>query len=134
MLTTSPVRTIGAPSRTTVVSGGRALGTLFAGVPLTDRTLLVRRAGLTEGDTLVVVQHGSVVSGPRKLAQARLIPPAGVRTLHVGGKGYRALATSPQRDSTAMSLAVISPQSRIDAAVSDARTIACCSACSARSS
>ena len=120
-LTTTPVRTIGAPSQITVVSGGRALGTLLAGVPLTDRTTLVRRAGLVDGDTLVVVQHGTVVSGPSRLARASLTPPVGApHTLHVAGTGYRALATSPRPVSTGMSLAVISPQSRIDAAVSDA--------------
>jgi diguanylate cyclase (GGDEF)-like protein len=120
VLTTTPVRTIGAPSQTTVESGGRALGALLAGVPLADRTALVRRAGLAGGDTLVIVQHGAVVSGPSRLAHVRLTPPAHVRTLHLAGSGYRVLATSPQRGSAATSLAVISPQSRIDAAVSDA--------------
>jgi diguanylate cyclase (GGDEF)-like protein len=115
-LTTSPVRTIGAPSQTTVVAGGHTLGTLFAGVPVSDRLTLVHRAGLADGDTLVVVQHGTVVSGPSRLGRARLSAPVGApRTLRVAGTGYRVLGTSPRPTGT--SLTVISPQSKIDASV-----------------
>jgi diguanylate cyclase (GGDEF)-like protein len=116
-LATPPVKTIGAPSQFTVYSAsGRELGTLFAGVPLTDRPTLGQRAGIRD-DTLLVVQQSVVASGPRTLVGASLPPPLLPRTLHVAGTAYRALATSPQSGPKATSLAIISPQSKIDNAV-----------------
>jgi diguanylate cyclase (GGDEF)-like protein len=116
-LKTPAVETIGAPSQFTVVVAGRDLGTLFAGVPLTDRLTLARRAGLTNPDALLVVQRGIVVSGPKELTRASLAPPEHVQTLRLAGTGYRALATSPQSGPQATSFAVVSPQSRIDSSV-----------------
>src|SRR5213078_1897877 len=77
-------------------------------------------AGLRDGDRLVVVQHGIVTSGPSALVGESLPPPLAPRTLHVAGTGYRALATSAQSGQRATSLAIVSPQSRIDDAVGDA--------------
>ena len=119
-LTTAPVKTIGAPSQFTVVVGSRELGALFAGVSLADRSSLGQRAGLREGDRLLVVQNGVVSAGPSALVGERLPPPVAPRTLHVGGTSYRALATAPQSGPRATSLAIVSPQSRINNAVGDA--------------
>ena len=103
-LATAPVKTIGAPSQFTVVVGSRELGTLFAGVSLADRSSLGQRAGLRDGDRLLVVQHGVVAAGPSALVGERLPPPVAPRTLHVGGTSYRALATTPQSGPRATSL------------------------------
>jgi diguanylate cyclase (GGDEF)-like protein len=116
-LTTTPVKTIGAPSQVTVFVGRRELGTLFAGVSLADRSSLGRRAGLRDGDRLLVVQHGIVAAGPNALVRESLPPPVDPRTLHVAGTSYRALATTPQSGPRATSLAIVTPQSQINNAV-----------------
>jgi diguanylate cyclase (GGDEF)-like protein len=116
ILTTGPVRTIGAPTRFTVFVGNRALGVVLAGVPTSARGNLVSRAGLAEGDVLAVVQGGRVVSGPARFRGAQLTPPQRVQTIRLAGTRYRALGTKPLGpDST--SLAVLARQKGIEHAI-----------------
>jgi diguanylate cyclase (GGDEF)-like protein len=117
VLTTGPVKTIGTPTRYAVVTSTKALGSLVAGVPLTARHVL--DGLLSDNDTLVVLEHDTVVSGPKRLAGAQMIPSTTAQTIHVDGSSYRALATQPQ-GARATALAVLSPQAGIDNAVGSA--------------
>src|SRR6266542_1732370 len=96
LLTTVPARTIGPTTEVAVASPRRILGTLVAGVPLNPHSLasLRSRAGLSGGDTLVVVDHGVVVGGSPELRGERLPTALRARTVTVAGKRYRTLATS----------------------------------------
>jgi diguanylate cyclase (GGDEF)-like protein len=122
VLTTGPKRTVGPATEVDVRGPNGVLGTLVAGVPPTTRSMasLSKRAGLTSGDTLVLVEDGIVAAGPRKLRGQRLAPPPRPRTVTVGDDSYRTLATSPQKEKGPSALAVLSPQSQIDGAVADA--------------
>jgi diguanylate cyclase (GGDEF)-like protein len=119
VLTSPPLQTIGPPSQVAVqADNGATLGTLLAGVP--KSSLRRFRAGINPRDTLLVVQNGRVVAGPAGLRGKRFAPPARGRGLSVGGKGYRALAGSPQTHHPETKFAVLAPQSKIDATVSSA--------------
>jgi diguanylate cyclase (GGDEF)-like protein len=119
MLSIGPAKTIGPSSKFTVVGSKGLLGTLVAGVPLNSSSLARLRAssGLSRGDLLVVLERGRIAAGPTALVGRSLSAPSSARTLPVGGHRYRTLAASPQRASET-ALALLSPQSRIDNAVS----------------
>ena len=121
-LSLGPARALGPVSRISVEIADKVLGTLVAGVPLSPRVLrnLSHRSGLDSGDTLVFVQRGSIALGPRSLEGEPLTSPLKPRTLRVGDDHYRALAASPQRGRQDPALALLTPQSRIDGAVSAA--------------
>jgi diguanylate cyclase (GGDEF)-like protein len=118
-LTVGPSRTIGASSAVAVKGSEGMLGTLVAGVPLSADVLsgLRRRSGLDPGDTLVVVESGSIAAGPATLVGKPLAPPLRPHTLPAGDARYRALAASPQRERQQTALALLTPQSEIDHAV-----------------
>jgi diguanylate cyclase (GGDEF)-like protein len=119
MLSIGPAKTIGPSSKFTVVGSRGLLGTLLAGVPLNSSSLARLRAssGLSRSDLLVVLERGRIAAGPTALVGRSLSAPSSARTLPVGGHRYRTLAASPQRASET-ALALLSPQSRIDNAVS----------------
>ena len=119
MLTIGPAKTIGASSKFTVLGSRGLLGTLVAGVPLNSSSLARLRAssGLSRGDLLVVLERGRIAAGPTTLVGRSLSAPSSARTLPVAGHRYRTLAASPQRASET-ALALLSPQSHIDNAVS----------------
>jgi len=119
MLTIGPAKTIGPSSKFKVLSSRGLLGTLAAGVPLNSSSLARLRAssGLSRGDLLVVLERGRIAAGPAALVGRSLSAPSSARTLPVGDHRYRTLAASPQRASET-ALALLSPQSRIDNAVS----------------
>ena len=117
-LTVGPAKTIGPPSQFAVTgAGGKVLGTLVAGVPLSDATvsMLHDRVDLASTDRLVVVVNGTVAAGPAGLVGNRLAPPLRTRTVVVNGKRYRALATS-----RGVALALLASQHGIDDAVTSA--------------
>jgi diguanylate cyclase (GGDEF)-like protein len=120
-LSIGPARMIGPASRFAVVGAKGTLGTLVAGVPLRADSLarLSRRSGLTGNDTLVVVAMGRIAAGPSRLRGDAIGTHSRATTLAVGGDNYRTLAASP-RSSAGSALALLTPQHRIDAAVSDA--------------
>jgi diguanylate cyclase (GGDEF)-like protein len=119
LLSIGPAKTIGPSSKFTVVGSRGLLGTLLAGVPLNSSSLARLRAssGLSRSDLLVVLERGRIAAGPTGLVGRSLSAPSSARTLPVGGHRYRTLAASPQRASET-ALALLSPQSRIDNAVS----------------
>jgi diguanylate cyclase (GGDEF)-like protein len=118
-----PAKMIG-PSTAVAVAGrsGGLLGTLIAGVPMSPRMLadLRHRSGLDSGDTLVVVEGGSIAARRSELEGKRLVPPLRPRTLEVGHSRYRVLAAGPQRGRQDTALALLAPQSEIDEAVAAA--------------
>jgi diguanylate cyclase (GGDEF)-like protein len=118
-LSIGPAKTIGPNSKFTVVGSTGLLGTLVAGVPLNSSSLarLRESSGLSGSDLLVVLERGRIAAGPTALVGRSLSAPSSARTLPVGGHRYRTLAASPQRASET-ALALLSPQSRIDNAVS----------------
>jgi diguanylate cyclase (GGDEF)-like protein len=121
-LTLGPRETIGPGSEVAVVSSKGLLGTLVAGVPLSSSSVsrLREHSGLSDNDLLVVLRRGRVAVGPASLLGRPLSAPSQAQTLPVGGDRYRTLAASPQRSSSRTALALLSPQSRIDDAVSSA--------------
>jgi diguanylate cyclase (GGDEF)-like protein len=121
-LTLGPARTISTGSRFRVTApDGRTLGTLSAGVSLSKDTVsnLSNLAGL-DADKLVIVVDGKVAAGPAELRGDPVAPPLRPRALKVGDTKYRILATGPQQEQGAVSLALISPQHGIDQKVSSA--------------
>jgi two-component system, cell cycle response regulator len=121
-LVLGPSRALGPVSRVAVAGPDGVLGTLVAGIPLSPRVLsgLSHRSGLDPGDTLVFVSGGSIALGPRSLKGEPLASPLKPRTLSVGDGHFRALAAGPQRGQPDPALALLTPQSRIDDAVSAA--------------
>jgi diguanylate cyclase (GGDEF)-like protein len=121
-LTLGPPKTIGPTSDVQVVGSNGLLGTLVSGVPLSSRSLtrLGNRAGLSPGDLLVVVESGRIAAGPSDLRNLRLSAPARARTLDVGGDHYRTLAAGAQPGASAVALALLSPQAKIDHEVASA--------------
>jgi diguanylate cyclase (GGDEF)-like protein len=116
-VTLGPARTIGKPTEVGVADHGRTLGTLFAGVPLDEKTLegIGLRAGL-EDDQLVVVKEGRVVAGPASVRGQPMTVPGSAETLKVGTQQYRVLANK----TSDTSLVLLSPQAQIDKAVATA--------------
>src|SRR5437763_624562 len=119
VLTAGPAETIGPAKVVQVIGPSGRLGTLTAGVPLSAASVasLRDRAGI-RADPLVVAQGGLVRVGPPRIRGGRLTPAAHVRTLEVAGSRYRVLASSLEGGPA--SLGLLSPQAKIDSAVSAA--------------
>ena len=109
---------LAAERQVAVLGPGGLLGVVIAAVPLDERLLarLRARSGLEAGDELVLLRGGRVVAGPLRLrgpVDARAGAPS---TVEIDGERYRALVANTLREEPAATLAVVSPQSRIDAA------------------
>jgi diguanylate cyclase (GGDEF)-like protein len=109
--------------RVIVLGPDGPLGTVIGAVPL-DQSLLLRlraRSGLEEVDDVVVVRNGRIVAGPGFLS-GRVDAPAGrTTTIAIAGDRYRALLGEGLPEEAGTALAVLSPQSVIDAANDRAR-------------
>jgi len=122
-LTLGPQQTIGRASRIVVTArDGRPLGTLIFGVPLSERSVaaLSKSSGLSTQDTLVALLNGKVAAGPPRFAGQEVTSGLRARTVRVAGAKYRTLGTSPEQEPGGVTLALLSPQHGIDAAVSSA--------------
>ena len=119
-LTLGPTRTIERASQYRVTTGdGLVLGSLFAGIPLSNKT--TARFGHRLGkDDLVVVVNGRVAAGPPALAGRSLTPPGRPQTMTVGGDRFRVVATGPEKESSGVALALLAPQNGIDTQVGSA--------------
>jgi diguanylate cyclase (GGDEF)-like protein len=94
------------------------LGVVIAAVPL-DRALLARlraRSGLDARDEIVLLRNGRIVAGPPALRGRVDVSAGEPRTTEIGGERYRTLVASTLDEEPRATLAVLSPQSRIDAA------------------
>jgi diguanylate cyclase (GGDEF)-like protein len=98
--------------------GGRLVGKVIASVPL-DGALtssLHASSGLDSADSVLVLQGGRVVAGPPELIGARGTWEPSSSTLTLDGKRYRGLASGPLPERRDAAIAVVTPQSTIDAA------------------
>jgi diguanylate cyclase (GGDEF)-like protein len=111
---------IATGSRVLINNGGRTIGTLVSGVPLTPDALAeLRDQSGIDSDELVVLQKGHVAAGPAALRGAALTAPAHATTLELNGTRYRTLVSSQQSSDTP-ALALLAPQDSIDDAVASA--------------
>jgi diguanylate cyclase (GGDEF)-like protein len=107
-------------SATVVTRSGRLVGRVIASVPLDSSlaALLASRAGLESVDHVVVLSDGTVVAGPPELTGTLAHWTGRSQTVDLGGKGFRGVASTPLAEvrHAHASLAVVTPQSAIDAA------------------
>jgi diguanylate cyclase (GGDEF)-like protein len=96
--------------------GGRVV--IVASVPF-DQTLVNRledRSGLDDDEHVLLVEDQHIVAGPPGLRGAFTVPPGKTHATTLGGKRYRTLVAAMLNEQAAATIAVISPQTRIDAA------------------
>ena len=108
---------LAATREVAVVGPAGSRGLVIASVPL-NRALverLERRSGLEDSDHVILLQNGRIVAGPigisGRLERAARRPT----TVTLAGKRYRALAAGTLQEQPSATLAVVSPQSKIDA-------------------
>jgi diguanylate cyclase (GGDEF)-like protein len=108
---------LAATREVAVVGPAGSRGLVIASVPL-NRALVGRlehRSGLDDSDHVVLLQNGRIVAGPIGIS-GRLETPSGrPTTVKLAGTRYRALAAGTLQEQPSATLAVISPQSKIDA-------------------
>jgi diguanylate cyclase (GGDEF)-like protein len=110
-----------AAERSVTVAGARqALGRVIGMVPVT-RALsdhLEVHSGLGEHQRLIFLRGGRPVDAEQ--TESVDVPSGRPRTVKVGSKRYRLLASQPLPAPTGVRLAILTPQSRIDSAVTAA--------------
>ena len=108
---------LAATREVAVVGPAGSRGLVIASVPL-NRALvgrLERRSGLEDSDHVVLLKNGRIVAGPFGVS-GRLETPSGrPTTVTLAGTRYRVLAAGTLQEQPSATLAVISPQSQIDA-------------------
>jgi len=109
---------LAAERRADVVGRKGLLGSVVAWVPLGSQFLqqLRTRSGLKPSDAIVLLRHGRIVAGPPSLRGSVTVPPGIMRTVSIGHVRYRALVAGGLRESPSSTFAVLSLQSKIDAA------------------
>jgi diguanylate cyclase (GGDEF)-like protein len=108
---------LAATREVAVVGPAGSRGLVIASVPL-NRALvgrLERRSGLEESDHVVLLQNGRIVAGPIGISGRLQTPSGRPTTVKLAGTRYRALAAGTLQEQPSATLAVISPQSKIDA-------------------
>jgi diguanylate cyclase (GGDEF)-like protein len=111
---------LAAERSVTVAGPRRALGRVIGTVPVT-RALsdhLEVHSGLGEHQRLIFLRGGRPVDAPQTESVA--VPSGKPRTVEVGSKRYRLLASQPLPAPIGVRLAILTPQSRIDSAVTAA--------------
>jgi diguanylate cyclase (GGDEF)-like protein len=117
-----PPKSIGKPTQIMVAHDGRTLGTLFAGVPISEKTLqsIALSAGLKKKDNLVVIKGGRIAAGRSPFRGQSLAIPSSAQTVFVGDQDYRALANLADPRTPTTAFALLTPQAQIDDAVATA--------------
>ncbi len=102
--------------------GARMLGSVIATVSLDGPFLrrLLERSGLEEDDEVVLLRGDEIVNGSRWLGGSLAVQRGRTTTVELGGARYRVLAGATSSARNAVSLAVLAPQAKIDAARSAA--------------
>ena len=105
-----------------VVGAAGSGGSVVASVPL-DRALvrsLEARSGLEREDHVVLLENGVVAVGPRGIRGPVDVMTGKPDTISLDGTRYRVLVAGTLDEQPELTVGVISPQSRIDAANRDA--------------
>jgi diguanylate cyclase (GGDEF)-like protein len=109
---------LAATREVAVVGPAGSRGLVIASVPLNGGLVhrLELRSGLGESGHVVLLKDGRVVAGPRGIS-GRLTTPGGrTATVTLAGTRYRAVAAGTLQEQPSATLAVVSPQAKIDAA------------------
>jgi diguanylate cyclase (GGDEF)-like protein len=109
---------LAATREVAVVGPAGSRGVVIASVPLNSALVhrLELRSGLDESDHVVLLKDGRIVAGPLGIS-GRLSTPSGrTATVTLAKTRYRAVAAGTLQEQPSATLAVISPQSKIDAA------------------
>jgi diguanylate cyclase (GGDEF)-like protein len=108
---------VAAERTTAVVDRARVLGKVVAAVPLdADLVSALRaRSGLAARDELVLVERGRILPGASALTGRLPSMPRGTGTVSVARERYRAVVATPLDERSRVTLAVLTPQSAIDA-------------------
>jgi diguanylate cyclase (GGDEF)-like protein len=108
-----------ATRQVAVVGPGGTRGAVIAAVPL-DQTLVSRlegRSGLEADEHVLLIEDRRIVAGPAdSLGSSLDALPGKTHTIELTGTRYRALVAETLNELPSATLAVISPQTRIDAA------------------
>jgi diguanylate cyclase (GGDEF)-like protein len=108
---------LAATRQVAVVGPAGSHGLVIASVPL-NRALvgrLERRSGLERSDHVLLLKDGRIVAGPLGVSGRLGTPSSRPTTVTLAGTRYRALAAGTLEEQPSATLAVISPQSKIDA-------------------
>ena len=107
-----------AERRADVVGRRGLVGTVIAWVPLGSSFLeqLRTRSGLQSSDAIVLLRNGRIAAGPAGLRGRVATPPGVMRTVKIGRVRYRALVAGGLQENPSSTFAVLSLQSKIDAA------------------
>ena len=109
---------LAATREVAVVGPMGARGIVIASVPLNGGLVnrLEQRSGLADGSHVVLLDHGNVVAGPHGVIGTLDTPAGKTATVKLGAERYRVVSAGTLDEQRAATLAVISPQSQIDAA------------------
>jgi diguanylate cyclase (GGDEF)-like protein len=109
---------LAATREVAVVGPAGSRGLVVASVPLTGGLVhrLELRSGLDNTDHVVLLEAGRIVAGPPGISGRLTASSRRPSTVTLGGTRYRALAAGTLQEQPSATLAVISPQSKIDAA------------------
>jgi diguanylate cyclase (GGDEF)-like protein len=112
---------LGPTNEIAVFVGNTRVGTLHAGVALSEQSLerLSEGAGVDEDDELVVLEGGCITAGPAALRGARVPASQHALTIEARDDRYRAL-TAPLEGAHGPALALLASQAQIDDAVATA--------------
>lgn len=99
-------------------SSGRDLGTIVASVPLDDSLAerLRARSGLQPGQRIAILRGDRIVVASPGLGGKLDLPHSRAGTVDLGGTRFRTLAAAPSGPTDDVRIAILSPQSWIDAA------------------
>jgi two-component system, cell cycle response regulator len=109
---------LAATREVAVVGPAGSRGLVIASVPLNGALVhrLELRSGLDESAHVILLDDGRIVAGPAGIS-GRLSTPSGrTATVTLARRSYRAVAAGTLQEQRSATLAVISPQSKIDTA------------------
>jgi diguanylate cyclase (GGDEF)-like protein len=97
---------------------GDKLGTVVASVPLDDALAerLRSRSGLQPGQRLAILKGNRIVASSPGLGGTLDLAKSRAGTVDLGGTRFRSLAAAPRKPTDDVRIAILSPQSWIDAA------------------
>jgi diguanylate cyclase (GGDEF)-like protein len=110
-------------SSSVFATGGALIGRIVVWIPL-DRSLLAQLrsgAGLESPDRVLLVRNGSVLTGANDLAGAAIAPLPKPSYVELAGTRYRGISAPILESDPRLTLAVLSPTTEIDNAVSTLR-------------